>query len=193
MGREYVSGILATELSEGWRQPAAQQSGSPLGLPSFRALFEFNGRHSSAEGVDQSNCAEDAVCCAYFVDRTNICSQRLLRIRHHSGTPRPVSLHPVILVAMLVVWQQPLPVPPLCKPRGVIPVAVVREGVGVIVEVDAGAALVGPLPPARLGEEMPVRCWPRHLLVARRKGKMSGRLFGLRRGLGGDVCCKYCI
>ncbi|OXH07395.1 hypothetical protein C369_04458 [Cryptococcus neoformans A5-35-17] len=152
MGREYVSGILATELSEGWRQPAAQQSGSPLGLPSFRALFEFNGRHSSAIGVDQSNCAEDAVCCAYFVDRTNICSQRLLRIRHHSGTPRPVSLHPVILVAML-----------------------------------------GPLPPACLGEEMPVRCWPRRLLVARRKGKRSGRLFRLRRGLGGDVCCKYCI
>ncbi|OWZ30341.1 hypothetical protein C343_04580 [Cryptococcus neoformans C23] len=158
-------------------------------------LSEFNGRHSSAIGgtFDQSNCAEDAACCAYFVYRTNICSQRLLRIRHHSGTPRPVSLHTVILVAMLIVWQQPLPVPPLCKPREVIPVEVVREGVGVIVEVDAGAALVGPLPPARLGEEMPVRCWPRHLLVARRKGKMSGRLFGLRRGLGGDVCCKYCI
>ncbi|OWZ38162.1 hypothetical protein J007_04288 [Cryptococcus neoformans] len=142
-------------------------------------LSEFNGRHSSDIGgtFDQSNCAEDAVCCAYFVYRTNICSQRLLRIRHHSGTPRP----------------QPLPVPPLCKPREVIPVEVIREGVGVIVEVDAGAALVGPLPPARLGEEMPVRCWPRHLLVARRKGKRSGRLFGLRRGLGGDVCCKYCI
>lgn len=95
--------------------------------------------------------------CVYFVYHTNLCSQHLLQIWHQPGTPRPVSLHLVILVAMLIVWQQPLPLLPLCRPREVLPVEVVQEGVG-LVEVAAGSALIAPLLPSRLGEGMPVRC-----------------------------------
>ncbi|OWT39482.1 hypothetical protein C362_03077 [Cryptococcus neoformans Bt1] len=42
------------ELSEGWRQPAAQQSGSPLGLPAFRGEF------SSARGQREISPPRDS-------------------------------------------------------------------------------------------------------------------------------------
>lgn len=86
-----------------------------------------------------------------------ICSQRLLQIWHQPGTPRPVSLHLVILVAMLIVWQQPLPLLPLCKPREVLPVEVVQEG-RANRGGDRGGADSTPSTRPSIGEEMPVRC-----------------------------------